>query len=168
MQDLDHIAVIITAAGRGTRMGGAPKQWRDLDGRSVLARSIDAFAGIGRIVVTVNPEDMAHAVATLGGTVTLVAGGDSRSDSVRAGLGVLEGSGITAVGAESGYIRSMTKGDVTYGEFTSGPNSGWLYKVNGRLPSLPGRRPSPWWGPCLSGRRRSWCADPPAERHRRR
>ncbi len=49
----------------------------------------------------------------------------------------LEGSGITAVGAESGYIRSMTKGGVTYGEFTSGPNSGWLYKVNGHLPSLP-------------------------------
>ena len=49
----------------------------------------------------------------------------------------LEGSGITAVGAESGYIRSMTKGGVTYGEFISGPNSGWLYKVNGRLPSLP-------------------------------
>lgn len=49
----------------------------------------------------------------------------------------LEGSGITAVGAESGYIRSMTKGGVTYGEFTAGPNSGWLYKVNGRLPSLP-------------------------------
>lgn len=49
----------------------------------------------------------------------------------------LEGSGITAVGAESGYIRSMTKDGVTYGEFTSGPNSGWLYKVNGRLPSLP-------------------------------
>lgn len=49
----------------------------------------------------------------------------------------LGGSGITAVGAESGYIRSMTKGGVTYGEFTSGPNSGWLYKVNGRLPSLP-------------------------------
>ena len=49
----------------------------------------------------------------------------------------LEGSGVTAVGAESGYIRSMTKGGVTYGEFTSGPNSGWLYKVNGRLPRLP-------------------------------
>ncbi len=49
----------------------------------------------------------------------------------------LEGSGITAVGAASGYIRSMTKDGVTYGEFTSGPNSGWLYKVNGRLPSVP-------------------------------
>ena len=114
MQDLDHIAVIITAAGRGTRMGGAPKQWRNLDGRSVLARSIDAFAGIGRIVVTVNPEDMAHAVATLGGTVTLVAGGDSRSDSVRAGLGVLEGSGITHVLIHDG-ARPLVSGDVITG-----------------------------------------------------
>lgn len=67
MLDLAHIAVIITAAGRGTRMGGAPKQWRDLAGRSVLARSIDAFAGFGRIVVVVGPEDMAHALETLGG-----------------------------------------------------------------------------------------------------
>ena len=68
----------------------------------------------------------------------------SRSVTVKKGSTVyhafakaLEGSGITAVGAESGYIRSMTKGGVTYGEFTAGPNSGWLYKVNGRLPSLP-------------------------------
>lgn len=114
MQDLDHIAVIITAAGRGTRMGGAPKQWRNLDGRSVLARSIDAFAGFGRIVVTVNPEDMAHAVAALGGTVTLVAGGDSRSDSVRAGLGVLEGSGITHVLIHDG-ARPLVSGDVITG-----------------------------------------------------
>ena len=114
MQDLDHIAVIITAAGRGTRMGGAPKQWRKLDGRSVLARSIDAFAGIGRIVVTVNPEDMAHAVATLGGTVTLVAGGDSRSDSVRAGLEALEGSGITHVLIHDG-ARPLVSGDVITG-----------------------------------------------------
>lgn len=114
MQDLDHIAVIITAAGRGTRMGGAPKQWRDLDGRSVLARSIDAFAGFGRIVVTVNPEDMAHAVAALGGTVTLVAGGDSRSDSVRAGLGVLEGSGITHVLIHDG-ARPLVSDDVITG-----------------------------------------------------
>ena len=49
----------------------------------------------------------------------------------------LEGSGITAVGAASGYVRSMTKDGVTYGEFTSGPNSGWLYKVNGSLPNVP-------------------------------
>lgn len=49
----------------------------------------------------------------------------------------LEGSGITQSGAASGYVRSMSKGGKTYGEFTEGPNSGWLYKVNGVLPSVP-------------------------------
>ncbi|MBA4489649.1 bifunctional 2-C-methyl-D-erythritol 4-phosphate cytidylyltransferase/2-C-methyl-D-erythritol 2,4-cyclodiphosphate synthase [Paracoccus sp. S1E-3] len=114
MQELDHIAVIITSAGRGSRMGGEPKQWRDLGGRSVLARSIDAFAGFGRVVVTVSPEDMAHAVAALGGSVTLVAGGDSRSDSVRAGLEVLEGSGVTHVLIHDG-ARPLVPVDVIAG-----------------------------------------------------
>lgn len=90
--------MLITAAGRGTRLGGGtPKQWLDLSGRSVLARSIDAFAGFGRVVVTVHPDDMDRAIAELGGRVTLVAGGANRSDSVRAGLETLEGSGITHV-----------------------------------------------------------------------
>lgn len=97
MLERDHMAVIITAAGRGTRMGGPPKQWRDLDGRSVVARSIAAFAGFDRIVVVLHPDDMARGVAELAGAVTLVAGGVSRSDSVRAGLEMLEGSGITHV-----------------------------------------------------------------------
>ena len=52
-------------------------------------------------------------------------------------IAALEGSGISQVGAANGYVRSMTKDGVTYGEFTSGPNSGWLYKVNGSLPSVP-------------------------------
>ena len=93
-----RIAVLITAAGRGTRMGSeVPKQWLALGDRSVLARSIAAFAGFDRIVVTVHPDDMDHAIGELGGRVTLVAGGATRSDSVRAGLEVLEGSGITHV-----------------------------------------------------------------------
>ncbi len=46
----------------------------------------------------------------------------------------IEGTGITQVGAENGYIRSMTYNGKTLGEFTNGPNSGWLYKVNGILP----------------------------------
>lgn len=46
----------------------------------------------------------------------------------------LEGSGITQSGAEKGYVKSMTKDGVTLGEMTMGPNSGWLYKVNGVLP----------------------------------
>lgn len=52
-------------------------------------------------------------------------------------IAALGGSGISQVGAANGYVRSMTKDGVTYGEFTSGPNSGWLYKVNGSLPSVP-------------------------------
>lgn len=93
-----NVAVLITAAGRGERMGGElPKQWQALAGQPVLARSIAAFAGFGRVVVTVAPGDMDRAVELLGGRVTLVAGGTSRADSVRAGLEVLDGSGITHV-----------------------------------------------------------------------
>lgn len=91
-------AAIITAAGRGTRAGdGPPKQWRDLAGDSVLARSIAAFSGFSRIVVTLAPEDMARGITELSGPVTLVAGGASRSDSVRAALESLESSGVTHV-----------------------------------------------------------------------
>jgi len=97
MQDLDQFAVIITAAGRGTRLGGEPKQWRDLGGDSVLARSMAAFDGFSRIIVVLHPDDMARGVAELSGRVTLIAGGATRSDSVRAGLLALSGSGVRHV-----------------------------------------------------------------------
>lgn len=97
MQDLDQFAVIITAAGRGTRLGGEPKQWRDLGGDSVLARSIAVFDGFSRIIVVLHPDDMARGVAELSGRVTLIAGGATRSDSVRAGLLALSGNGVRHV-----------------------------------------------------------------------
>lgn len=114
MKDLSHIAVIVTAAGRGTRMGGEPKQWRDLAGQSVLARSVAAFAGFGRIVVVLSPEDMDRGIAELSGPVVLVAGGQTRSDSVRAGLETLDGSGITHVLIHDG-ARPLVSGDVIAG-----------------------------------------------------
>lgn len=89
---------IVTAAGRGNRAGGAaPKQWRDLAGRSVLARALDAFAGFERVVLVVHAEDMARAIAEFGGRVTIVTGGETRAASVRAALNTLEGSPITHV-----------------------------------------------------------------------
>ncbi|WBU52090.1 bifunctional 2-C-methyl-D-erythritol 4-phosphate cytidylyltransferase/2-C-methyl-D-erythritol 2,4-cyclodiphosphate synthase [Paracoccus sp. SCSIO 75233] len=97
MSEPQDIAVIITAAGRGTRMGGEAKQWRDLNGETVLSRSIAAFAGIGRIVVVVHSDDMALGIDAFGGKVTLVAGGETRAASVRAGLESLDGSGIEHV-----------------------------------------------------------------------
>ncbi|MFC3630387.1 bifunctional 2-C-methyl-D-erythritol 4-phosphate cytidylyltransferase/2-C-methyl-D-erythritol 2,4-cyclodiphosphate synthase [Paracoccus angustae] len=84
-------AAIVTAAGRGTRAGGEPKQWRDLAGRSVLARSLEAFAGFGRVVLVVHPDDMARAIRDFAGGVTIVTGGDTRAASVMAGLQALEG-----------------------------------------------------------------------------
>ena len=91
-------AAIITAAGRGTRAGGdLPKQWRKLGRDSALACSIRAFAGFSRIIVTVAPQDMDRALAEIAGPVVLVAGGETRSASIRAALETLEGSDITHV-----------------------------------------------------------------------
>ena len=110
-----ELAVLITAAGRGTRAGGGdPKQWRALSGRSVLARAIDAFAGVGRVVLIVHPDDMVRAVGEFGGRATLVEGGETRSDSVRAGLELLDGSGVTHVLIHDG-ARPLVSPDVIGG-----------------------------------------------------
>ena len=87
-------AVLIVAAGRGTRMGGeVPKQWQLLAGKPVLAHAVAAFAGM-QVVVVIHPDDRARAEA-LG--VPLVAGGATRDASVLAGLRALEGTGVEAV-----------------------------------------------------------------------
>ena len=87
-------AVLIVAAGRGTRMGGdVPKQWQMLAGKPVLAHTLAAFAGM-QVVLVIHPEDRARAEA-LG--VPLVEGGATRDASVLAGLQALEGTGVEAV-----------------------------------------------------------------------
>jgi len=91
-------AVIIVAAGRGTRAGGdTAKQWRDVAGVPMLVRSVAAFAGVGRILVVLHPEDMARGLAAFGGAVTLVAGGESRAQSVRNALETLDGAPLSRV-----------------------------------------------------------------------
>ena len=94
----DQTAIIIVAAGRGTRAGGeVPKQWRQLGGTSALARTLAAFEGLGRIHLVVHPEDMARALELTAGRAVLVAGGASRDASVCNALACLEGSEITRV-----------------------------------------------------------------------
>ncbi|MDR1069498.1 MAG: cell wall-binding repeat-containing protein [Gracilibacteraceae bacterium] len=50
-------------------------------------------------------------------------------------LDVLEGAlteaSLTWYNPEGNYIKSITKDGVTIGEFTNGPNSGWMYTLNG-------------------------------------
>lgn len=85
-------AALITAAGRGTRAGGdQPKQWQVLAGQPVLDRTLAAFRGFQRVVLVVSPDDMDQAMARYAGLVTIVTGGQTRTDSVRAGLAALEG-----------------------------------------------------------------------------
>ena len=91
------IAVIIVAAGRGTRMGeGVPKQWRDLGGRPVLAWTLRAFAGFRRVLV-IHPDDRALAEALDAPGLEIVHGGATRDTSVLAALEYLAGSDVTAV-----------------------------------------------------------------------
>lgn len=48
----------------------------------------------------------------------------------------LEGEGITADGIKNGYIKSVSKGGFTLSNADKGANSGWMYKVNGRIPNV--------------------------------
>lgn len=91
---MDFSAVIV-AAGSGLRAGpGEPKAWRRLAGRPVVRWSVEAFAAAGAqvIVVVVAAERMDAAAEALGDitSVRLVSGGDSRTQSVRAGLAALD------------------------------------------------------------------------------
>ncbi len=84
-------AIIIVAAGRGTRIGGSvPKQWQDLAGQPVLAHTLNALRPLatGPLVLVLHPDDLARAVA-LGPGARIVTGGSSRTQSVRNALEAL-------------------------------------------------------------------------------
>ncbi|WP_339745190.1 bifunctional 2-C-methyl-D-erythritol 4-phosphate cytidylyltransferase/2-C-methyl-D-erythritol 2,4-cyclodiphosphate synthase [uncultured Maricaulis sp.] len=90
------IGAIIVAAGRGTRAGGEiPKQYREIGGRPVLARTLEAFLShpaIGPVVVVIGAEDDQRFEALaprLSGPVETVTGGATRTASVWAGLQAL-------------------------------------------------------------------------------
>lgn len=89
-------AVIIVAAGRGTRAGGeVPKQWQMLAGKPLVAHAIAAFAGLVDVtLVAVHAEDVTRA-ATLGAEV--VTGGATRQETVLRALRALQHRGITRV-----------------------------------------------------------------------
>ncbi|PYF13096.1 2-C-methyl-D-erythritol 2,4-cyclodiphosphate synthase [Rhodobacter viridis] len=125
------VAVIIVAAGRGTRAGeGLPKQWRDLAGRPVLAQTVEAFAGVGRILVVLHPDDMGLGMDLLGGSVVLVAGGATRSESVKNALEALEGSDVTRVLIHDG-ARPLVPASVTAAVLSA------LDTTPGAAPALP-------------------------------
>lgn len=90
----EHVrtGAVIVAAGRGVRMGGTDKCALLVDGRSLLSYSIAAFAEVvDTIVVVVAPDRLAAWTLTANTeawprTGSIVAGGATRQDSVRAGV----------------------------------------------------------------------------------
>lgn len=85
---------MIAAGGAGRRIGGVPKQFRDVGGRPLLAWSCARFSAhdaVGPIVVVL-PDDLAADPPSWLGAwdVRVVAGGATRRDSVRAGLAGLD------------------------------------------------------------------------------
>lgn len=77
---------IVLAAGGGDRFG-CRKQFASLDGRTVLHRALETATAAGCETVAVVPDDVAHH-RRQDATVT-VAGGSTRTESVRAGLAVV-------------------------------------------------------------------------------
>ena len=89
-----RVAAVIPAAGSGTRLGSSlPKAFVDLNGLSLLTRSALAMSAVADVVVIAAPADYLEqariAVAEVDAEVHIVVGGQSRQDSVAAGLHVL-------------------------------------------------------------------------------
>lgn len=89
-----RIAVLIVAAGKGIRAGGAvPKQYADLLGKPILLRSVEAFLGRPEteILVMIDPgHDDLYRKAMLDCDIRLPRpGGATRQETVRLGLEAL-------------------------------------------------------------------------------
>lgn len=103
-------AAVIVAAGRGERAGqrNGPKQYREIGGRAIIDRTLDAFAShpsVGRVAVVIHPDDhqlFAHACGALPAHVTTVHGGPTRQESVRLGLHALASFAPAAVLIQDG------------------------------------------------------------------
>jgi 2-C-methyl-D-erythritol 4-phosphate cytidylyltransferase/2-C-methyl-D-erythritol 2,4-cyclodiphosphate synthase len=91
---------LIVAAGKGERAGGGiPKQFRPIGGKPMLRWAVEAMARHGTIRdvrVVIGPGQAELAAAALSGLDVgpFVEGGVERADSVRAGLGAIEGDAV--------------------------------------------------------------------------
>ncbi|MGP8169835.1 2-C-methyl-D-erythritol 4-phosphate cytidylyltransferase, partial [Rhodoblastus sp.] len=97
---------LVVAAGRGARAGaGGPKQYRELAGRQVLTRTLEALLGgapDARALVVIHADDLdlyQAAVAPLSENFRTrlfppAVGGATRQDSVRNGLEALAALGV--------------------------------------------------------------------------
>ena len=96
---MPRIGIILVAAGSGTRLGaGAPKAFVGIDGSSILRHALEGVfsAPLAQVVIVApvgrDGDAMSEALAAAGDRrdlVSVVAGGETRQDSVAAGLAAL-------------------------------------------------------------------------------
>lgn len=94
----NKFCALIMAAGSSLRMGGRPKQFIDLCGKSVLLRSLEAFQKneiIDSIIVVTKEEFFADVESevkkgNISKFLRAVSGANSRMDSVKAGIEYIE------------------------------------------------------------------------------
>ena len=90
------MGVIVPAAGRGTRLGGGPKQYQLIGGVPMVLRALRPFVShpdVKQVVLVLPPEDAAAPppfLSGLGAGLTIVGGGAERAHSVAAGLAALD------------------------------------------------------------------------------
>ncbi|WP_312978605.1 IspD/TarI family cytidylyltransferase [Corynebacterium sp.] len=126
---LDRVYAVVAAAGSGTRLGEVlPKAFVQVGGRTILERCLDGLAAsesVGHAVVTVSTDMLEYTHELVSSQiglwapmeVTVVLGGTDRSDSVRAGLEVVQAliggsvSGPEAADADPGDMDDeLTEG----------------------------------------------------------
>ncbi|WP_156296669.1 2-C-methyl-D-erythritol 4-phosphate cytidylyltransferase [Mycobacterium paragordonae] len=92
-----NVVAVVPAAGSGRRLAaGVPKAFYQLEGQSLVERAVEGLRASGvvdTVVVAVPPDRTDEAKLILGHLATIVAGGASRTDSVRLALAALMDSG---------------------------------------------------------------------------
>ena len=93
-----YVAAIIAAAGSGVRFGAnIPKALIQLGNRTLIEHAVAAISPVvDQVIVTAPADYINHFQTLLGDTATVVVGGQTRSESVRAG--------IAAVSTEAKYL----------------------------------------------------------------
>ena len=109
-----RVAAVVPAAGSGVRLGaGIPKAFVELDGRTMLERSVAGLLASGVVddVVAVVPEDRVDEAESLlaplrvgDNVVVVTTGGAERTDSVRNGLAALTTARVAATDSPGGTI----------------------------------------------------------------
>ena len=109
-----QVAAIIAAAGSGVRFGAdLPKALIQLGNRTLIEHAVAAISpAVDQVIVTAPASHLSQFQSLLGDAVTVVVGGQTRSESVRAGL--------AAVSSDTKYVlihdaaRALASTDLAY------------------------------------------------------